>query len=150
MVRNGRQDMKYTIKYEANPKHDDTKILWEGISDHAKRMRGHEQGKAFAFFIKDANEKIKGGCSGYIFYGCLYVDLLWIDKLLRGKHYGTNLMKDVEKLAEENKCHFMVVNTMDFEALGFYKKLGFFIEFERFGFDKDSIMYFLRKNLGAI
>ncbi len=41
----------------------------------------------------------------------------------------------------------MVVNTMDFEALNFYKKLGYMVEFERRGFEKDSIMYFLCKNL---
>lgn len=34
---------------------------------------------------------------------------------------------------------------MDWEALGFYQKLGFIIEFERRGFLKDSVFYFLRK-----
>jgi GNAT superfamily N-acetyltransferase len=34
---------------------------------------------------------------------------------------------------------------MDWEALGFYQKLGFKIEFQRAGFHKNSIFYFLRK-----
>ena len=36
---------------------------------------------------------------------------------------------------------------MDWEALAFYQKLGYEIEFERHGFAKNSIFYFLRKPL---
>jgi ribosomal protein S18 acetylase RimI-like enzyme len=43
---------------------------------------------------------------------------------------------------------FSTVNTMDWEALDFYKKLGYEVEFERHGFLKDSIFYFLRKEYG--
>lgn len=140
--------MHYTITYEPNPNPKDTKIIWQGISEHAKNVKGLPPGKPFAFFIKDETNQIKGGCSGYIYYGCLYVDLLWVDKALRANQYGTKLMMQAELLAIEKGCHFIAVNTMDFEALGFYKKLGYIIEFERHGFDKKSIMYFLRKNIG--
>jgi len=30
--------------------------------------------------------------------------------------------------------------------MGFYKKLGYFIEFQRKGYQKNSIFYFLRKD----
>ncbi len=33
------------------------------------------------------------------------------------------------------------------KALDFYKKLGYYVEFARKGFDKNSIFYFLRKDL---
>jgi hypothetical protein len=36
---------------------------------------------------------------------------------------------------------------MDWEARGFYGKLGYHIEFERHGFLKNSVFYFLRKSL---
>lgn len=76
--------------------------------------------------------------------------MLWIDQSLRGKQYGIQLMRNAEQLAIDNRCNFIAVNTMDFEALEFYKKLGFTVEFDRHGFDKNSIMYFLRKNLATI
>lgn len=136
-----------SITYDPNPKHDDIATLWQGITAHASVTKQHSPGKAFAFFIKDQAQKIKGGCSGYIFYSSLYIDLLWVDIQLRGKQYGSNLIEQTEKLAIANQCHFIAVNTMDFEALDFYKKLGFHIEFERAGFAKNSIMYLLRKNL---
>lgn len=55
-------------------------------------------------------------------------------------------MLAAEKFGKENGCTFAAVNTMDWEALDFYKTLGYEVEFERHGFQKDSIFYFLRKN----
>ena len=79
---------------------------------------------------------------------CLSVGQLWVAESLRGKGYGTKLMLAAENLAQESKCNFIAVTTFDWEAFGFYKKLGFYVEFERYGFDKDSVFYFLRKELG--
>lgn len=138
--------MNYKIPYEDHPSREDTNFLWKKITDIAIKTRGHKPHESFAFFMRDENNKIKGGCNGYIFYGCLYVDQLWVDESLRGKGYGTELMKLAENLGKEKKCIFIAVNTMDWEALGFYKKLGFEIEFERRGFEQNSIFYFLRKN----
>ncbi len=139
--------MEYTIIFDADPSHADIMTIWRGICEHAKAVRGHGPGRPFAFFIKDEMGGIKGGCSGYLFHGCAYTDFLWVDNSLRGQGYGVELMERVEKLAIESGCRFMAVHTMDFEAPEFYKKLGYFVEFERRGFEKDSIMHFLRKNL---
>ena len=55
-------------------------------------------------------------------------------------------MQAVEKLGKEKGCLFSTVNTMDWEALDFYKKLGYQVEFERRGYVNNSIFYFLLKN----
>ena len=114
--------------------------------EHANREKGLGSIEFFAFFIRDENNKICGGCNGDILYGCLYISTLWVERSLRGKGYGTELMLSAEKLGKEKGCLFSAVNTMDWEALGFYQKLGYQIEFERHGFLKDSVFYFLRKN----
>ena len=75
-----------------------------------------------------------GGCNGMIYYGCLYVDQLWVDESLRGQGYGTQLMQVAETLGKTRGCLFATVNTMDWEGLEFYKKLGYQIEFTRRGF----------------
>lgn len=101
----------------------------------------------FAFFIRDENGKVIGGCGGDNMYGGLVVGQLWVAEQLRSKGYGTKLMQSAETLAKKSGCNFIAVNTFDREALDFYKKLGFYVEFERKGFDKNSIFYFLRKDL---
>jgi len=138
--------MNYTIQYESNPSADDIQVLNDGIMEQAKQKKGMEQLAFFGFFIRDNEGKIVGGCSGDNMYGAIYVGSLWVSEELRGKGYGTQLMREAEKLARESKCHFIAVNTFDWEALDFYKRLGFYVEFERKGYDKNSTFYFLRKD----
>lgn len=139
--------MAYKILYESNPHPDDIQLLNNGISENTKQKKEMKQLDFFAFFIRDENEKIVGGCAGDNMYGCLYVGQLWVAEQLRGQGYGAKLMHEAENLAKKSECNFMAVNTFDWEALDFYKKLGFYVEFERHGFFKKSIFYFLRKDL---
>lgn len=139
--------MKYPISHEKNPTFEDIQILNDGIAKQAKLKKNMKQLDFFAFFIRDENGKIVGGCAGDNMYGGLYVGQLWVDERLRGKGYGTELMQKAEELAIQTECNFVAVNTFDWEALDFYKKLGFSVEFERKGFDNNSIFYFLRKDL---
>lgn len=139
--------MTYSISFESNPSHDDIQIICDGYMKNAYIIKGHKPLEFFAFFIRDEHNQILGGCHGNTLYGCLYVDGLWVTDSLRGKGYGTQLMHSAEKFALDKGCVFLAVNTMDWEALDFYKKLGYFVEFERHGFEKNSIFYFLRKNL---
>lgn len=139
--------MKYELTFVENPDPKDVQILNEGIMEHAKKIKGFGPIRFFGFFVHDQNNQIVGGCQCDLLYGCLYVGSLWVSENLRGQGYGTSLMAAVEKLAREQKCHFIAVNTMNWEALDFYKKLGFKVEFQRHGFMGDSVFYFLRKDL---
>lgn len=139
--------MHYTLHYEANPRAEDIQLLNDGLAENTRQKRDMLPLDFFAFFIKDEKNQIVGGCAGDNMYGCLYVGQLWIKETLRGQGYGTHLMQETETLAKKHQCHFMAVNTFDWEALDFYKKMGFYVEFERHGFHKDAIFYFLRKDL---
>ena len=100
-----------------------------------------------AFSLKIKTRMYWGGVSGTSFYGSLYVDSLWITTSLRHQGWGTTLMREAEKIGKERGAGFVTVNTMDWEALLFYQKLGYSIEFTRAGYDKNSKMFMLRKSL---
>lgn len=138
--------MNYTITYAKNPSPEEVDILGNGIKEQAKQKKDMNQLDFFAFFIRDEKGQVVGGCNGDNMYGSLFVGQLWVAEHLRGQGYGTKLMQAAEKLGKESGCNFMAVNTFDWEALDFYKKLGFYVEFERHGFDKNSVFYFLRKD----
>ena len=117
--------MNYTINFEQHPKADDIQILCDGISENAKIKMGHKAVSFFAFFIRDENGKIVGGCNGDILYGQLYVSQLWIEEKLRGYGYGTQLMKLAENHAKENQCKMITVNTMSLKLWIFTKNSDF-------------------------
>lgn len=138
--------MTHKITYEPHPDPKDIQILSDGIVAHAKNMREHKPIEPFAFFIRNESQQIQGGINGVILYGCLHIDQLYLDEAMRGQGYGTQLMQCAEKLAQAKNCPFITVTTMDWEALEFYKKSGYSVEFERHGYAKESIFYFLRKD----
>ena len=84
---------------------------------------------------------------GCTLYGSLYIDQLWVEDSLRNLNYGTELITSALQFGVQHKCTFATVNTMSWEALDFYKKMGFEIEFVRGGFKHDSSFYFLRRTL---
>jgi ribosomal protein S18 acetylase RimI-like enzyme len=139
--------MTYKITLEINPTPEDIQILGDGLMAYATQQRDLPPITLFAFFLRDENKQIVGGCNGANLYGCLHIDQLWISPALRGKSHGTQLMLAAENHGKEIGCTFAVVNTMDWEARGFYEKLGYQVEFERHGFLKNAIFYFLRKSL---
>ena len=137
----------YHFEYQEEPIQEDEQVLNDGISDESALKKNMEPIKPFRVFIKDTNGIVLGGASGTIFYGSLYVDMLWLKKELRGQGLGKKLMMEAEKIGRERQCTFVTLNTMDWEALSFYQKLGYQIEFVREGYTNESKMYMLRKIL---
>jgi ribosomal protein S18 acetylase RimI-like enzyme len=134
------------IIYDAHPSQEKTDLLTNKLSEIASQKKGMSPIRDYAFFLMQ-NDQIMGGICGCMYYGCLYIDELWIDASLRGRGFGTQLVNCVVDLAIDKKCLFCTVNTMDWEAKDFYLKLGFEIEFVRRGYLHNSTMYMLRKNL---
>ncbi|CDZ81884.1 putative acetyltransferase [Candidatus Rubidus massiliensis] len=141
------KDSDYHFEYQEEPIQEDEQVLNDGISDEAALKKNMERIKPFRIFIKDAHGIVLGGASGTIFYGSLYVDMLWLKEELRHQGLGRKLMMEAEKIGRERQCTFVTLNTMDWEALSFYQKLGYEIEFVRKGYSNDSQMYMLRKEL---
>lgn len=138
-------DYHFEYKEESIP--EDEQVLFDGITDEAMLKKKMDRITPFGIFIKDSHGVVFGGVSGFSCYGCLYVDMLWLKDELRKKGLGKQLMAEAEKIGRERHCTFSTVDTMDWEALPFYEKLGYSIEFVRKGFEKESKMYMLRKEL---
>jgi ribosomal protein S18 acetylase RimI-like enzyme len=132
------------IEYQQNPNNIDIEIITNGLIRFAKEKKKLEPIESFAFFIRNKN-KIVGGCNGALFYGSCHIDQLWIAKEYRKQGFGRQIICEIEKLARSKKCLLITVNTMDWEALDFYKHFGFIVDFERKGYAHNSTLYFLKK-----
>lgn len=124
-------------------KHED--IMLEGLYVQARSKKRLKKIEPFSYSIVDDKKNFIAGINGFIIYGALYIDLLWVHDKARGLGYGTLLITKAEKLAKHNSCNFLYLSTMDFEAKSFYQKLRFEIEYVRNGYDNNSVMYYLIK-----
>ncbi len=136
------------FEYTDSPLPSEEALLLQGINAHAMKTRGMKPVHYFAIYVRlGKDQKMIGGLKGLIYYGALYIDLLWVPPEYQRTGLGRELMKKAEEYAKKAHCSFATLETMDWEALSFYKKLGYSIEFVREGFENDSKMYSLRKKL---
>ena len=95
-------------------------------------LRAHNIAKAVpslyepvALLVRNDNDAILGGLYGHTFYRWLFIELLAVPEQGRGQGIGSKLMNMVEEFAREKDCVGIWLDTFDFQAPGFYKKLGY-------------------------
>jgi len=85
---------------------------------------GKQKYKRFAVSLRRGN-KIVGGIVGEVWTTVLFIQLFWIEQKLRGKDYGTKLIKAIEDEARRFGATRSYVDTMSFQAPGFYRACGY-------------------------
>ena len=133
------------IEYTNNPSASDIDFITRQINQETS-----EYGEAypFAFFIRDDNSSIIAGANGFVIYGAIYTDQLWVDKDYRGQGFAKKIMDKVHEFGKLEGCKIATVQTMNFQgAQSFYEKLGYVQDFKRAGYVNGSNCIFMRKSL---
>lgn len=82
-----------------------------------------EDAKHFSLSLRNAENEIVGGLTGFVWCGWMEVSYLVVND--RHKGYGTKLMREAERMAKLQSLKGMHLMTFGFQAPDFYKKLGF-------------------------
>ena len=86
---------------------------------------GPRNKKEFAFFVRSETDELVGGLLGNTHFNHFFVSAIFVDQRFRGHGIGRELMKRAEEIALEHKCDAIYLDTFDWQAPGFYAKLGF-------------------------
>ncbi len=133
------------IEFTAAPNHTDVEYLTDRINAETS---DYGQARPFGFFIRDKNSKIIAGANGFLMYGKIYTDMLWVDSAFRNQGLARQLMEKVHTLGRSEGCSAATVSTMSFQrAKSFYEKLGYEVDFERIGYVNESTCYFMSKSI---
>jgi GNAT superfamily N-acetyltransferase len=78
-------------------------------------------------YVLDRAGTLMGGFKGRIHTipTWLEVTCIWVDETVRGRGLGRQLMERAEALARSRGCRYARLATCDFNAPGFYEKLGY-------------------------
>ena len=126
---------------------DVTECLTQRIGNHSLQKLGIAgKGDSVAFVAKDG-DTFAGGITVEVFYGLLHIKLLFVEDVYRKYGIGKKLMEEALNFGREMKCRQAFVETLSFQALGFYQKLGFLLEFSRTGYTCGVENHHLRKDL---
>ncbi len=123
--------------------------LISNLTEEAVEIATVSPVKPFILKVTDTHGNWIAGLGGYDFYGSFIIDTLWVKKEFRRKQIGSALLNCVEEHAVKNKLSMITVSTMEWwNALEFYQKQGFSVEFVRSGFENNYRQFNLKKMIG--
>lgn len=133
------------IEHTLTPVGQDIDFLTQKINEETPELGSAHP---FAFLIRNDAGEIIAGCNGSVIFGSIYTDQLWVHPQYRKSGLGHDLMEKVHDYGRKNGCTMATVATMTFQnAVEFYKKLGYVIDFKRSGYAKNASCIFLKRNL---
>ena len=113
------------------------------------RQTGIDDFRPLALTIADDAGAVVGGLWGRTMMGWLFVELLFVPEALRGQGIGTELLRRAEGEAVSRGCHHVWLDTFEFQARGFYERLGYRVFGELKDYPPGFSRYFMQKALGA-
>ncbi|MDO4292245.1 MAG: GNAT family N-acetyltransferase [Eubacteriales bacterium] len=110
------------------------------------------QKEPFVKFVRCARDRegrlIGGVLACSILWNILAVQSVWVSRRHRGKGIGSALLLAVEKEAAAAGCRLAQLDTFDFQAKGFYEKLGYRVFGELPDAPEGHTHYYMAKRLG--
>ena len=132
-----------------NPSEADRKAVLRPLRAYNTVRAGDPRIRPVDLLLADEAGNHVGGLWGECAYDWLFVELLAVPEEYRGKHHGKTLMKRAEEIARDHDCVGVWLNTSEFQARGFYEKLGFEVFGTLDDYPVGQKTFFLRKRLPA-
>jgi GNAT superfamily N-acetyltransferase len=90
-----------------------------------ERPRVTWQKDVFTVLLKDDVGNLRGGARGVVRMGAVDLQALWLDEDLRRRGSGAKIVRAVEEEGKRRGARAALLYTYDFQARGFYERLGY-------------------------
>ncbi len=140
----------YTLTVTADPDSADVQTIEDGLMAYNLRHAPPENYRRLVVLLRAEDGTLCGGIIGNTWWDWLRIDVLWVDERVRGQGWGTSLMQAAEAEAIRRGCHHTFLDTMSFQALPFYLKLGYTVFGQLDDLPVGHSRYFLQKVLKPV
>ena len=137
----------YSITLTDQPNPDDVRFIEEGLATYNLQYAPPYNTHRLVVLLRAEDGKLLGGILGLTWWGWLRIDIMWLDESMRGQDWGTRLMQTAEAEAIRRGCRHAFLDTMSFQALPFYLKLGYTAFGQLDDLPVGHSMHFLQKEL---
>lgn len=117
--------MTLRIERTDTPTDEERQAILAPLRAYNTAKTGGSAPELVAWLVRDEQGEIVGGLYGRVFFRWLYIELLVVPEQARGQGTGSTLMRMAEELAREKNCVGIWLDTFDFQAPAFYRRLGF-------------------------
>lgn len=137
---------KAKLIVDFNPSKDEDAFIQEQLFSYETKKLIKETPTHFSVFLKTKEGKILGGALVWMHTESIYVQAIWIEPTLRGQGLGAKLLQKAENEALKKGCRYATLDS-NYQAVGFYQRLGYKIlgEIPNYIFSHSKI--YLRKEL---
>jgi len=104
---------------------DDRTELEDRLYTFNVESTGFRDARDLSCVVRDSEGTLVAGIDGFTWGGYARVEVLWVSEPLRGKGLGRRLLEAAEEEARERGCTSIVLSSHEFQAPGFYTKLGY-------------------------
>ncbi len=141
------QKLQPHIEILQNPEQNLIEFLDKKIAEFNWDNWEVSERKPIAVQIKNSAGEVIAGGAGRTFGNWLLINTLWVSKDLRGKDVGKQLLKSLENAAKKRGCIKCLLDTLNFQAMPFYKKQGYKIQWTQENYPKTGCRYYMVKEL---
>lgn len=116
------------LSLRCEPRHDLTPDEIDRLEDHlyhhTAECIGRADAQGIGFLAHDDGE-LAGAVAGFTWGGICDLKQVWVREDRRGRGLGSALMQAALAEARRRGCLYVFLATHDFQAPGFYRRLGF-------------------------
>jgi len=139
--------MNFSVRMTDQAEEAVRKAIVDPLIAYNQAKTGRHDYRPLVLALENADGTVAGGLLGRTAFDWLFVELLFIPESLRGRGLGTELMSQAEAEAVRRGCHGAWLDTFEFQARGFYERLGYACFGELTDYPVGSARYFMRKTL---
>lgn len=139
--------MQIRIDMTASPSGEDLDVVLKNLTAYNELDVGPPDRMPLAVFIRDEQDRVIGGLSGYTSWGWLFTQLLFIPETLRGQGMAARLLEQAETEARRRGCRGAWIDTFNPRALKAYQRQGYETFGELPAFVGERTRTFLKKTL---
>lgn len=140
-------DESLTITLDTDERSDAKRAVLDGLVAFNNAAVGDDQYLPLNLIVRDSAGAVIGGLLGETYWGWIHIGILWLREDVRGAGLGSRLLGMAEAEAVRRGCKHAHLDTMDFQALDFYRKYGYTVWGQLDDIPAGHSRYFLRKTL---
>ena len=115
--------LKIEVTQQVQP--DSRDVVARGLRAFNAHYLGDYEWADLDVYVRNLEGQVVGGLVGDIALGWLSIHALWVTEDLRGSGMGTEILRTAENAAMGRGCRAAILDTLSFQAPGFYQKRGY-------------------------
>ena len=109
----------------SNPSKNEIDFVRDALMQYNNGIVGNDNHSPLNMVEYDKDGNVIGGIIGGTYWGWMYIEILWVHENHRRTGIGSKLLSEAEKEAIRRGCHHVHLDTMSWQAPGFYLRKGY-------------------------